>query len=71
MVSAEQAWLESIFQSLQPYVLPHSYQNWPDANLSDWKSAYYGSNLRRLTQVKSKYDPEDVFKYAQSVPLAA
>lgn len=71
LVSEQQGWLQSMFRSLQPYVLPNSYQNWPDGTLTDWQSAYYGSNFKRLTQVKSKYDPKDVFKYAQSVPLAA
>ena len=70
VVSANLNWLESIYRSLQPFVLPQSYQNWPDRTLKDWASAHYGSNLKRLTRVKAKYDPHDVFKYAQSVPLS-
>jgi FAD/FMN-containing dehydrogenase len=71
VVSANQRWLESLYGSMQPFVLPQSYQNWPDRTLGDWQSAYYRSNLKRLTQVKAKYDPHDRFKYAQSVPLSA
>jgi FAD/FMN-containing dehydrogenase len=70
VVSANEHWLQSIYDSMQPYVLPNSYQNWPDPTLGDWKSAYFGSNLKRLTQVKAKYDPRDRFKYAQSLPLS-
>jgi FAD/FMN-containing dehydrogenase len=70
VVAANKSWLGGIYQAMQPYVLPQSYQNWPDRSLSDWQSAYYGSNLKRLTQVKAKYDPKDRFKYAQSVPLS-
>lgn len=70
VVSAQQAWLQSIYESMQPYVLPQSYQNWPDRGLADWQRAYYGSNLERLTRVKAKHDPKDRFRYPQSVPLS-
>jgi hypothetical protein len=55
---------------MQPYVLPQSYQNWPDRGLADWRRAYYGSNLERLTRVKAEHDPKDRFSYPQSVPLS-
>src|SRR5205807_8984915 len=51
VVAANRGWLESIHQTMQPYVRPRSYQNWPDPALADWKQAYYGSNLRRLTEI--------------------
>ena len=43
------------------------YRNYPDINLKDWTSAYYGKNYSRLQTVKMKYDPENVFRYEQSV----
>ena len=70
VVAAQQAWMQSIHRSLQPFVLPRSYQNWPDRTLGDWPAAYYGSNLKRLTEVKAKHDPHDHFTYQQSVPLS-
>jgi hypothetical protein len=35
-----------------------------------WAASYWGANLDRLRQVKSQYDPANVFRHAQSVPLS-
>jgi hypothetical protein len=46
-----------------------SYQNYISAQLENWQNYYYGQNLGRLIQIKNKYDPNNFFKYKQSIPL--
>jgi FAD binding domain/Berberine and berberine like len=40
---------------------PGSYYNFPDPGLENHATAYWGNNLPRLMQVKSRYDPQRVF----------
>jgi FAD/FMN-containing dehydrogenase len=65
----EIAWVDAIRDAMQP-LSTGGYVNYIDANQSDWAAAYYGSNLGRLSEIKAKYDPQNVFDGPQSIPLA-
>jgi hypothetical protein len=67
-VTAGQAWLVHAASVLSPYIDGSAYQNYIDPSLSDWQQAYYGANLDRLVRVKQTYDPDNVFRFAQSIP---
>jgi FAD/FMN-containing dehydrogenase len=43
------------------------YRNYPDINFKNWNTQYYGSNYKRLQQVKNKYDPHNLIRHEQSV----
>jgi FAD/FMN-containing dehydrogenase len=68
-VAKASSWLQNVHSLFAPVTLG-SYQNYIDPTLADWQEAYYGTNLPRLRQVKSSYDPDDVFHFAQSIPPA-
>jgi Berberine and berberine like len=68
VVSANLDWLSGLYHALAPFGTLQAYQNFIDSALRDWKTAYYGANLPRLTAVKRRYDPDDAFRFAQSVP---
>jgi FAD/FMN-containing dehydrogenase len=68
LTAAAQSWLDHTQSSFAPYA-QGSYQNYIDPTLPDWAEAYYGTNLPRLKTVKGVYDPDDVFHFAQSIPL--
>jgi hypothetical protein len=69
-VSAGLDWIEGFFAAMEPHVAASSYQNFLDPELTDWKRAYYGANLERLVRVKHRYDPDNRFRNAQSIPVA-
>jgi hypothetical protein len=54
---------------MQAYVQPQSYVNFADRSLKNCAQAYYATNLPRLSAAKRSYDPDNLFKFAQSVPL--
>lgn len=70
VAEANIAWTQSMYDSVKPWLSGSAYQGYADRNLSDWQHQYYGNNLQRLREVKRKYDPDNVFRYPQSIPVA-
>src|SRR5262249_33933043 len=69
LVSQYQSWLERYRKTLAAYMGPGAYQNYIDPTLANWPTAYYGANLSRLQSVKKKWDPDNAFHFAQSIPV--
>jgi hypothetical protein len=66
---ANLAWIADFYNEMRPFVSGFAYQNMIDPDLDGWERAYYGSALDQLTDVKATYDPDNVFHFAQSIPL--
>ncbi|HEV2782631.1 MAG TPA: BBE domain-containing protein [Actinophytocola sp.] len=65
---AARRWLDQSWRTVRPHGTGHVYQGYPDPCLPGWQTAYYGANLARLRDVKTAYDPDNLFAHAQSIP---
>jgi FAD/FMN-containing dehydrogenase len=62
--------IDRLYAALRLYMPGKAYVNYCDLGLKDWQRAYWGDNAKRLAAVKRKYDPQDVFRHAQSIKPA-
>jgi hypothetical protein len=61
--------IRQFYSSFEQYTSPYSYANLVDYDLdSSYLSAYYGSHISRLIQIKNSYDPNNVFTWRQGIP---
>lgn len=66
-VAAAGDWLDETYEVMVPFCGEGAFQNFPDPALRDWARQYYGANLTRLRDVKAAVDPDDVFRFGQSI----
>jgi FAD/FMN-containing dehydrogenase len=65
------ATIRTLYASMRPYVSGACYVNYCDLDLGEgYAKAYWGDNLPRLMKIKAAFDPKNVFRHAQSVPLS-
>ena len=60
-------WTNDVVAVMAPHTPNESYQNFPNRALPDPQQQYFAENLERLVDVKTKYDPQNVFSNEQSV----
>ena len=66
MAISDENFQKSLYE-MKPYASGAAYQNYTDPTLKDWRKAYYGDAVTKLTKVKKQYDPEGFFSYPQSL----
>jgi FAD/FMN-containing dehydrogenase len=67
---AARGWLSRSWALAHAWGSGGVFPNFPDPELEDSGRAYHGANLDRLRRVKATYDPENVFRFDQSVQPA-
>ncbi|MFK0151034.1 FAD-dependent oxidoreductase [Streptomyces sp. NPDC090493] len=65
--STGQSWLNAAHTAMKPYASGAAYQNYTDPTLTDWKKAYFGDAVTKLTKVKKQYDPNRFFSSPQGL----
>jgi hypothetical protein len=53
--------MSKAYAAMRPHVPGACYVNYCDLDLPDWAMSYWGANLSRLRQIKSQYDPNNIF----------
>ena len=66
--NAARRWLTQSWNLVHPWGSGGVYPNFPDPDLADWAHAYHGSNYDRLMRAKARYDPDNFFRFHQSLP---
>ncbi len=68
-VLAALEWVDALHEDMRAFTSDETYQNFIDESQTDWPKAYHGANFDRLVGIKRKYDPRNVFRFAQSIPV--
>ena len=66
---AAHEWVMRSWASVHPSGSGRVFPNFPDPELADWGRAYYRENYARLLEVKAQYDPHNLFRFRQSLPV--
>ena len=61
-------WVNENFKTLKA-LTNGSFVNFPIIGLENYEEEYYGENIKKLREIKAKYDPYNVFTYPQVIKL--
>ena len=62
-------WARGLFAALTPHALGSVYVNFMPEDETDRIPGAFGVNYDRLVQVKRRYDPQNLFRVNQNIPL--
>ena len=65
--AANAAWARATYESLGPFLVGRRYVNYLSADDSAATPDAYGANFARLAELKSRYDPDNVFRGSQNI----
>jgi FAD/FMN-containing dehydrogenase len=62
------AWARQLSEATQPFASGSVYVNFMPEDENDRVANAYGTNYRRLAEVKRRYDPDNLFRMNQNIP---
>jgi FAD/FMN-containing dehydrogenase len=65
------SWARQLFEAAKPHAIGTAYINFMPGDETDRVEAAYGTNYRRLAEIKRRYDPDNFFRMNQNVKPAA
>ena len=60
-------WFTEFFSKISPYLGSGKYRNYANLETLDHNVQYFQENIARLEKIKFKHDPNNFFKYSQSI----
>ena len=63
-------WTQQLSRDLEPFKRGNIYVNYLDDDEVDKVASAYGDNFPRLQKLKTKYDPDNVFRLNQNISPA-
>jgi ribosomal protein S7 len=64
-------WARALFDKAGAYALGSAYVNFMPADETDRIEKVYGPNYQRLTEIKRRYDPDNLFRANQNIKPSA
>jgi hypothetical protein len=62
-------WCKEYYEALHPFSAGGAYVNFMMEEGQDRVRASYGGNYDKLARIKSKYDPDNIFRVNQNIHL--
>jgi len=63
------SFINKTYKYIIPYTSKYLFPNMVDYDIINYMEAYYGNNKKKLIKIKTKYDPNNVFNWPQSIPV--
>ena len=62
------AWVRDYFAAIEPYALTGGYTNFASGDEHERAADNYGASFGRLSEIKRRYDPDNLFHLNQNIP---
>ncbi len=66
-LAGARGFVASARRALAPIATAQAYQNYPDADMTTWRQAYYGNQYSDLVSFKHERDPDNLLSFPQSI----